>query len=131
MDQYSCSTALEAGTSLAPTPVTPITEPFSNRQTNTNNNRYIFPTPRTKWDGPDKSYNPIFWRILSFLDNYIPVTFEKKKTHHVPFTAPDVDGCLAKEALEVYTEESPSNDAFGMGVLVFGRLHHLNLHAFE
>ena len=31
----------------------------------------------------------------------------------------------------MYSEESPSNDAFGMGVLTFGRLHHLNLHAFE
>lgn len=65
------------------------------------------------------------------MDNYIPVAFQSKKTQHAPFTAPDVEGCLAKEALEVYTEKSPSNDAFGMGVLMFGCFHRLNLHAFE
>jgi hypothetical protein len=130
MDPFSCSTSLEAGITSAIAP--PEKElAVRNHYNNIGKRPYVFPDPETKWDGPDESYNQIFWWILSQLERFTSVTFPRQQKKHVPFTRPDVTGCLAQEAINVYSEESPSNDACGMGVLAFGRLHHLNLHAFE
>jgi hypothetical protein len=93
--------------------------------------QYIFPAPQTTWDGPDDSYYPWSWWVLDRLSRFIPFQFQNRETQHIPVTCNGVESFLTHEALHVYSGDTPSKDACGMGVLAFGRLHHLNLHSFE
>lgn len=126
MDTFSQSVSLEAGINQA-------VPELRDRDSlgNGDSAGFVFPDPLSTWRGPDTSYHPVSPSLLCLLERFFPLSFRKQHTRHVAFACRDAADCLAREAVHVYSAESPSNDADGMGVLVFGRLHHLNLHAFE
>jgi len=126
MEGFNQLDSLETGTRECPTP-----KPQQNPPNICEEGRYIFPHPQSTWPGPDIAHNPTSWRLLSKIGHITRLSFQKRPTHHVPDTYNDVENFLAHEALHTYSEDTPSSDAYGIGALVFGRLHHLNLHAFE
>lgn len=91
---------------------------------------FIFPAPNSAWHGPDPL--PLRSEILNSFQRVFDIDMP---IHHTTrFTTKkgdDVYAFLAHEALNAHSEDSPSQDMDAMGVLVFPRLHHLNLHGYE
>lgn len=73
-------------------------------------------------------------KIERFLFHYFNVNFEYNYPCHSQSQIKvegDIYKLLTHEALNIEHLESISQDRFGMRVLLFSRLHHLNLHYFE
>lgn len=91
---------------------------------------YVFPAGHTEWTAPDQrrwKFRLIDKIICMFnlsLEPFLGASF-------VQHVSPDTHHFLAYEALNACSEASPSQDYSAMGVLLFPRLQHLNLHGFE
>jgi hypothetical protein len=94
------------------------------------NQSYSFPAASTQWTAPDKRrwkyrlYDKLIYLFNLSVEPFFPASL-------VPHLSSDVYSFLTHETLNVCHESSPSQDYSCMGVLVFPRLHHLNLHGFE